>query len=119
TFALIQPVPVCGPASPLYVMKLIPLTRLFSTRISLATAWSISFAPPLVASLNVMVGSYLAWIGQIGMQLVLPAQARRFRYGWELRAAGRLLTLIPVTGWSIPRNLVSSSVNFASASPTR
>ena len=70
-----------------------PLTRLFSSRISLATAWWISFAPLLVASFKVMVGSYLAWIGQIGMQLVLPAQARRFRYGWELRAAGRLRTL--------------------------
>ena len=36
--ALMQPLPVFGPASSLYVMKLIPLTRLFaSTRISLAT----------------------------------------------------------------------------------
>ncbi len=82
---------------------------------SLATAWSISFAPLLVASFNVMVGSYLAWIGQIGMQLVLPAQARRFRYGWELRAAGRLLTLIAVTGFSIPRNRSPHRVNCASA----
>src|SRR6476646_8779356 len=101
-------------------MKLMPLTRLFaSTRISLATVWSISLAPLLVASFSVIVGSYLAWIGQIGMQLVLPAQARRFRYGWDLRAAGRLRTLSPVTGFPIPRNLVSSSVNRASASPTR
>ena len=35
-------------------------------------------APLLVASFSVMVASYLAWIGQIGMQLVLPAQVRRF-----------------------------------------
>src|SRR5271167_4467131 len=69
--ALMQPVPVLGPASPLYVIKLIPLTRLFSTRISLATVRSFSFAPLFIASFKVMVGSYLAWIGQIGMQLVL------------------------------------------------
>src|SRR6516165_5714617 len=93
--------------------------RLFSTRNSLATAWSISLAPLLVASANVMVGSYLAWIGQIGMQLVLPAQARRFRYGWELRAAGRLRTLSPVRGSPMPRNWVSSALNCASALPTR
>src|SRR3974390_1003265 len=80
--ALMQPLPVFGPASSLYVVKLIPLTRLFSsTRISLATVRSFSFAPLFVASFKVMVGSYLAWIGQIGMQLVLPAQVRRFRYG--------------------------------------
>ena len=69
---------VFGPASSLYVIYLIPLNDYSSTRISLATAWSISCAPLLVASFNVMVASYLAWIGQIGMQLVLPAQARQF-----------------------------------------
>ena len=39
------------------------------------------------ASFKVMVGSYFAWIGQIGMQLVLPAQARRLV--WLRIARGR------------------------------
>jgi len=64
-----------------------------------------------LASFSVMVGSYFAWIGQIGMQLVLPAQARRFRYGAELRAAGTPLTGIMGTGFPIPKNPVSASVS--------
>src|SRR5277367_4389550 len=96
-----------------------PLTRPFSSRTSLATLWWTSLAPLLVASFKVTVGSYLAWIGQIGMQLVLPAQARRFRYGWELRAEGRLRTASDVTDLPIPRNWVSPSPKFASAWPTR
>jgi hypothetical protein len=68
---------VLGPACR---MKLIWLMRPFSpTTISLATVRSIICTNPVfVASFNVMVGSYFAWIGQIGMQFVLPAQARRF-----------------------------------------
>src|ERR1700733_8340875 len=96
-----------------------PLTWLPWSSISLATALWISRVPPFIASFNVIVASYLAWIGQMGMQLVLPAQARLFRYGWELRAACRLLTLSVVTGVPIPRNLVSTSDRFVSASPTR
>src|SRR5215831_17032139 len=63
-------------------MKLIWLTRPFSpTTISLATVRSmICTNPVLVASFNVMVGSYFAWIGQIGMQFVLPAHGRRFHF---------------------------------------
>ena len=65
----------------LYLMKLIWLMSPFSpTTISLATVRSdIVTKPVSIASFKVMVGSYFAWIGQIGMQLVLPAQARRFR----------------------------------------
>jgi hypothetical protein len=44
--------------------------------------------PVLSARARVTVASYFAWIGQIGMQLVLPAQTRRFWYGCELRPAG-------------------------------
>src|SRR5258707_6859398 len=87
---------------------------------SLATVCRIIFTFLwLSASFNVMVGSYLAWIGQIGMQWVLPAQARRLPYGRELRAAGTLRSLNPVTGLPIPRKLVSSAVNCARASPMR
>src|SRR5215475_16162196 len=93
-------------------MKLTWLTRPFSpTTISLATVRSmICTNPVLLASFNVMVGSYFAWIGQIGMQFVLPAQARRFRYGSELRAAGTPLTGMSVTAVPIPKNPVSASV---------
>src|SRR5437016_14281377 len=81
------------------------------TTISLATVRSIICTNPVfVASFSVMVGSYFAWIGQIGMQFVLPAQARRFRYGAELRAAGTPLTGILATGFPIPKNPVSVSV---------
>src|SRR5258708_38477866 len=75
------------------------------TTISLATVRSQSLTNPVpIASFNVIVGSYFAWIGQIGMQLVLPAQARRLRYGCELRAAGRPRTGISLGGDFIPRN---------------
>ena len=57
----------------------------------------------------------MAWIGQIGMQLVLPAQARRPLYGRELRAAGTLRTGISVGAVSIPRNAVSLALRFLSA----
>ena len=47
-------------------------------RTSLATVWYMILTFPVArASLSVTVGSYFAWIGQIGMQLVLPAHARR------------------------------------------
>src|ERR1700745_3150515 len=58
-----------------------------------------------------MVGSYFAWIGQIGMQLVLPAQARRFRYGSGLRAARTPLTGILGNGFPIPKKWVSPPVS--------
>src|SRR5258705_7632039 len=83
--------------------------------ISLAPPWSMNFAPRLVASFKVMVGSYFAWIGQIGMQLVLPAHARRFLYGCELRAAGTPRTGISVGERDMPRNAVSAGVRFLSA----
>src|SRR5215831_20497298 len=95
-------------------MYLISLTSPFSpTTISLATVPFRNFTTPgvFIASFSVMVGSYFAWIGQIGMQLVLPAQARRFRYGSELRAAGTPLTGILVTSFPIPKNPVSASVS--------
>src|SRR5580698_9139755 len=97
-----------------------PLTRLFwrLSWISLATAQGISLAPPFVASFKVIVGSYFAWIGQMGMQLVLPAHARRFRYGSEFRAAGRLRTLSEVTDFPVSRNVVSTSDKSESAWPT-
>jgi len=92
-------------------MYLISLISPFSpTTMSQATVRSRNFTMPgvFIASFNVMVGSYFAWIGQIGIQLVLPAQARRLRYGSELRAAGTPLTGILVTGSPIPKNAVSS-----------
>src|SRR5262249_27425149 len=93
-------------------MYLISLISPFSpTTISLATVRSQNVTPVFLASFSVMVGSYFAWIGQIGMQLVLPAQARRFRYGSELRAAGNPLTGIMGTGLPIPKNPVSASVS--------
>src|SRR5215204_5178503 len=101
-------------------MKLIWLMRPFSpTMISLATVFSRIWTKPVaIASFNVMVGSYFAWMGQIGMQLVLPAQARRCLYGWELRAAGSLLTGIFLTGFPISRNSVLSSLRLLSAAST-
>src|SRR4051812_29836622 len=85
---------------------------------SLATArLMIRTKPVFVASLSVIVGSYLAWIGQMGMQFVFPAQARRFRYGCELRAAGTPRTRILVTGSAIPRNAVSAGSMDSSALP--
>src|SRR5438094_10139361 len=94
-------------------MKLIWLMRPFSPTTILLATWRCNnrTCPVSKASFSVMVGSYFAWIGQIGMQLVLPAQARRFRYGSELRAAGTPLTGILVTGFPIPKNPVSPSVS--------
>ena len=46
-----------------------------------------STLPVRSASASVTLASYLAWIGQIGMQLVLPAQTRRF-YTAASSAAG-------------------------------
>src|SRR5712671_6082608 len=71
-----------------------PLARPFSSsRTRDATVLYITSTRPVrTASASVTLGSYLAWIGQIGMQLVLPAQTRRFCYGCELRAAGVLET---------------------------
>src|SRR6516164_5117651 len=64
-----------------------------STMTSLATVRYMIFTLPVrSASFTVTVGSYFACIGQIGMQLVLPAHVRRCRNGRELRAAGVLLT---------------------------
>ena len=55
--------------------------------------------------------------------MVVAVGARSFAEALDMtaevyRAAGRLLTLIPVTGLSISRKLVSSGVSLASASPT-
>src|ERR1700747_3187885 len=54
--------------------------------------YRISTFPVRSASCMVTLGSYLAPIGQIGMQLVLPAHTRRSWYGCELRPAGVLET---------------------------
>ncbi|MCY1242810.1 hypothetical protein D3C85_1557090 [compost metagenome] len=48
--------------------------------------------PVSSALFMVTVASYLAWIGQIGVQLVLPAQTRRPLSFCELRPAGVGLT---------------------------
>src|SRR4029077_10594575 len=98
-------------------MYLISLIRpSLPTMISLATVLLIIVTFLwLSASFKVTVGSYFAWIGQIGMQLVLRAQARRPLYGCELRAAGKPRTAIPVGACSISRNAVSAGSSFSSA----
>src|SRR5260221_3039420 len=103
TFAVTLPEPVCGPPGSWYCKYLIWLTRpVPSTTTSHATVcgqiWTV---PVFSACSSVTLGSYLAWMGQIGMQLVLPAQTRRLWYGWELRPAG-----VPVTVSGIPWKLV-------------
>src|SRR5258708_40224149 len=92
-------------------MYLISLISPFSpTTISLATVRSLNVTKPVfLASFSVMVGSYFAWIGQIGMQLVLPAQARRVLYSAELRAAGTPPTRIIGTRLPPPQNPGSPS----------
>ncbi|MNJ52175.1 hypothetical protein D3C77_474970 [compost metagenome] len=55
----------------------------------------------------VTVASYLAWIGQIGVQLVLPAHTRRPLSLCELRPAGVCRTLRVTPGYGLPSGAFS------------
>src|SRR5689334_7308508 len=75
-------------------MNSIPLILLSAPTVTLlATVRYNTLTLPVARALFIVtVASYLAWIGQIGVQLVLPAHTRRPAYGWELRPAGVGLT---------------------------
>src|SRR5215813_2445511 len=107
---------LCSTGAVVDVVDLSDARRSPSRTISLATVLFIIVTDLwFSASFKVMVGSYFAWIGQIGMHFVLPAQAGRFLYGCELRAGGTPRTGISVGGRDMPRNAVSAGLRFLSA----
>src|SRR5262245_27895035 len=77
--ALIDPVVLAAERGLYWMYSISATLRMSPPRTILcATVFGISFTcSRFNASFKVTVGSYLAWIGQIGIQLVLPAQARR------------------------------------------
>src|SRR5260370_889154 len=74
-----------------------PLTRpSLSSRTCEATDWYITATRPVrTAPASVTLGSYLAWIGQTGTRLGVPAQTRRSWSACHMRARGVRATAVP------------------------
>src|ERR1700757_1053428 len=71
------------------------MSPLSSASTRYTTASGISFAPACSAFSAWITPLYIAAIGQIGMQLLLPQQVGRASYGRLLRATGSGTTLNP------------------------
>src|ERR1700744_1445299 len=71
------------------------MSPLLSASIRYTTASGISFAPACSAFSACITPLYIAAIGQIGMQLLLPQQVGRAAYGRLLRATGSGTPLKP------------------------
>src|ERR1700761_303295 len=71
------------------------MSPLLSASTRYTTASGISFAPACSAFSACTTPLYIAAIGQIGMQLLLPQQVGRASYGRLLRATGSGTTLKP------------------------